>query len=80
MQPSMCCSGVQRIHEMHPTQCGRFFRKPLPSREAGDAGYGVQTVGINTLSKYLKSMCTEAEINMDGRRFTNHSGKVTCAT
>ena len=25
-------------------------------------------------------MCTEAKINMDGRRFINHSGKVTCAT
>ena len=35
---------------------------------------------MNTLSKYLKSMCTEAKINMDGRRFTNHSCKVTCAT
>ena len=37
-------------------------------------------MGINILSMYLKSMCTEAKINMDGRRFTNHSGKVTCAT
>lgn len=36
--------------------------------------------GINSLSKYLKSMCMEAKIKMDGRCFTNHSGKVTCAT
>ena len=37
-------------------------------------------MGINILSMYLKSMCTEAKINMDGKRFTNYSGKVTCAT
>ena len=33
----------------------RFYRKPLPSREAGDVRYGGQAVAINTLSKYLKS-------------------------
>ena len=25
-------------------------------------------------------MCKEAKINMEGKHFTNHSGKVTCAT
>ena len=59
---------------------GRFYRKPLASTELGDVRYGVHPVGINTLSKYLQSMCKEAKINMEGKRFTNHSGKVTCAT
>jgi len=59
---------------------GRFYRKPLPSTEPGDVRYGVHPVGINTLSKYLQSMYKEAQINMEGKRFTNHSGKVTCAT
>ena len=59
---------------------GRFYRKPLDSKEPGDVRYGQHPVGVNSLSKYLKTMCTIAKINMDGRRFTNHSGKVTCAT
>ena len=59
---------------------GRFYRKPLASTDPGDVRFGGQHVGINTLSKYLKAMCTAANINMEGRRFTNHSGKVTCAT
>jgi hypothetical protein len=59
---------------------GRFYRKPLASRELGDVRFGSQPVGINTLSKYLNAMCTAANISLEGRRFTNHSGKVTCAT
>ena len=59
---------------------GRFYRKPLPSSEPGDIRFGNQPIGINTLSKYLKTMCMAANINLEGRRFTNHSGKVTCAT
>ena len=59
---------------------GRFYRKPLPSREQGDISFGNQPIGINTLSKYLKAMCIAAKINLEGRRFANHSGKVTCAT
>ena len=59
---------------------GRSYRKPLPSKEPGDTRFGLQPVGLNTLSKYLKTMCTEAKIDTNGRRLTNHSGKVTCAT
>ena len=59
---------------------GRFYRKVLPSRDPGDIRFGSQPIGINTLSKYLKTMCVAANINFEGRRFTNHSGKVTCAT
>ena len=59
---------------------GRFYRKPLPSREQGDIRFGNQPIGIYTLSKYLKTMCIAANVNVERRRFTNHSGKVTCAT
>ena len=67
---------VQRILEMHSKQW-KILRKATSKQGARS---GEQPIGINILSKYLKSMCTEAKINMDGRRFTNHSGKVTCAT
>ena len=77
---SRCVVGVFREYMRCIPSSVRFYRRPLPSREAGDVRYGVQVAGINTLSKYLKLMCTEAKINMDGIRFTNHSGKVTCAT
>ena len=46
---------------------GRFYRKPLRSTEPGDLRFGGQHVGINTLSKYLKAMCTAANINMEGQ-------------
>ena len=60
-------------------ETGQFYRKPLESTEPGDIGFGKQPVGINT-SKYLRSMCIAAKIDMEGRRFSNHYGKVTCAT
>jgi hypothetical protein len=44
---------------------GRFYRKPLDSKEPGDVCYGQHPVGVNSLSKYLNSMCTIAKINMD---------------
>ena len=59
---------------------GRFHRKPLPSREKGDIRFENQTTRINTLSKYLKTTCITANINLEGQRSTNHWGKVTCAT
>ena len=59
---------------------GRFYRKPLPSVEEGDTRFGIQPVGVNTLSKYLRSMCLDTKINLQGKRLTNHSGKVTYAT
>ena len=59
---------------------GRFYRKPLESQEPGDTRHGIYPVGINTLSKYLKSMSGEAKINTGGKRFIPHLNKVTCAT
>ena len=56
---------------------GRLNRKPLPRREQGDTRFGI---GINTLSRYLKTVCIAANVNVEGRRFTNHSGKVMCST
>ena len=67
---------VQRILGMHSKQ---WKILPKDTSKQG-ARFREQPIGINILSKYLKYLCTEAKINMDGRRFTNHSGKVTCAT
>ena len=70
---------IEEFTECVPST-GRFYRKILPSREPGDIRFGSQPIAINTLSKYLKTMCLAAIINFEERRFTNHSGKVTCAT
>ena len=61
-------------------ESGRFYRKPLVNVKAGDIRYSKQPIGINILTKYLQSKCAEVQINMEGRGFSNHSGKVTCAT
>ena len=61
-------------------ETGQFYRRPFESTEPGDIKFGKQPVGINTLSKYLWSMCITVQIDIEGRRFSNHSGKVTCAT
>ena len=61
-------------------ESGRFYRKPLPSKELGNVRFGKLPVGINTLGKYMKSMFAKAGISTEGRNITNHSGKVTCAT
>ena len=62
---------VQRILEMHSKQW-KILTKATSKQGARS---GEQPIGINILSKYLKYLCTEATINMDGRHFTNHSGK-----
>ena len=76
---SRCVVAVFKEYLRCIPSTGRFYRKPLGSHEPGDIRYGKHPVGINTLSKYLKSTCAEAKINTGGR-FTNHYGKVTCAT
>ena len=65
---------VQRILGMHSKQW-KILPKATSNKEPGDIRFGEQPIGITILSKYLKSMCTEAKINMEGRRFKNHSGK-----
>ena len=61
-------------------ESGQFYQKPLVNVKAGDIRYSKQSIGINILAKYLQSKCAEVQIDMEGRRFSNHSGKVTCAT
>ena len=64
---------------MHP-KSGRLYRKLPVNVEAGDIRHSKQLIGINTLAKYLQSKCAEAQIDMEVRQFSNHSGKATCAT
>ncbi|KAI8496541.1 hypothetical protein Bbelb_258400 [Branchiostoma belcheri] len=61
-----------------PEKSGRFYRRPLAKSEFPK--FSIQPVGVNKLSTYMKSMCIAAGISLDGRRITNHSGKVTLAT
>ena len=53
---------------------GAFYRKPLGTTPPRFAD---QPIGINTLQNTVKNFCKEA--GFEGQ-FTNHSGKVTCAT
>ena len=53
---------------------GPFYRRPIgesPPR------YSVQPVGINTLKNIVKNFCAQAGFQ---GQYSNHSGKVTCAT
>ena len=53
---------------------GPFYRRPLPGTPPR---YSKQVIGVNKLSVIVKTFCAKA--GFDGY-FTNHSGKVTCAT
>lgn len=53
---------------------GPFYRRPLPG---SPAKYSIQVIGVNKLSIIVKTFCGKA--GFEGY-YTNHSGKVTCAT
>ena len=42
--------------------------------------FSVQLIGINTLSNRMKDLFQAADIHLENRNITNHSGKVTCCT
>ncbi|XP_053406117.1 uncharacterized protein LOC123530577 isoform X1 [Mercenaria mercenaria] len=57
---------------------GYFYRRPLSRlKQNGNVRYSKQPVGINKLRCFMKDMCSLA--GLEGR-YTNHSGKKTCAT
>ena len=58
---------------------GRFHWRLLAPRD-GSITFSAQPVGINTLGKYMNDMFKEAGINLEGRKITGHSGKVTCTS
>lgn len=53
---------------------GPFYRKPLPPKLTRSIVFSSQCVGVNTISKYMKDMFTEAGIDTEGRNIRNHSG------
>ena len=53
---------------------GPFYRRPL---NGAPLRYGQQTIGINKLKSFMKTICAKAGLVGN---FTNHSGKRTCAT
>ena len=56
---------------------GPFYRKPLPPLFFGDIRFSTQIVGKNTLKLTMKRICESGGFH---GYFTNHSGKVTCAS
>ena len=55
-------------------QSGPFYRKPVGDNPPK---FSKQVIGKNKLSTLVKEMCTQAGFSGN---YTNHSGKVTCAT
>ena len=53
---------------------GPFYRRP---NKGSPPKFSCQVIGVRTLGKIVQTFCSEA--NFEGH-FTNHSGKVTCAT
>ena len=53
---------------------GRFYRRPLTG---SPARYSAQVIGKNKLSLIIRKFCDKAGFK---GTYTNHSGKVTCAT
>ena len=53
---------------------GRFYRRPLTG---SPARYSAQVIGKNKLSLIVRKFCDKAGFK---GTYTNHSGKVTCAT
>ena len=69
----MCCEFIPVLFESN-CQVGYFYRRPLIG---SPARYSVQVIGKNRLALIVKNFCHKA--GFEGN-FTNHSGKVTCAT
>ncbi|XP_045167184.2 uncharacterized protein KIAA1958 homolog [Mercenaria mercenaria] len=72
-------SGIVDFYEQYLNALGLsgpFYRRPLNKSE-GHLRYGEQVVGINKLKTFMKDICSSA--GLEGR-YTNHSGKKTCAT
>ncbi len=55
-------------------QVGPFYRRPI---ESSTPKFSLQVIGVHQLETIVKRFCTDA--GFEGY-FTNHSGKVTCAT
>ena len=53
---------------------GPFYRRPIGDNPPR---FSSQIVGVNTLKNIVKNFCTEAGFK---GQFSNHSGKVSCAT
>ena len=69
-----CVVGCFQLYLSLIPKEGGFYRRALygsPPR------FSSQLVGIHTLEKIVPEFCKQAGFN---GRFTNHSGKVTCAT
>jgi hypothetical protein len=73
-QGCRCIVNVYSLYFDLIPEVGPFYRKPL---KGPVPKFGVQVIGRNRLSELMKEICGKAGFVGN---FTNHSGKVTCAT
>jgi hypothetical protein len=74
-----CIVNLFEIYLVH-IPSGDFYMRPLPGKPGRPILFALQNVGINYLSKYMKTMFIDAGINTENRIIRNHSGKVTLCT
>ena len=76
-----CVVNLFKIYLQHIPPKGRFYRRPILSTSGAKIPrFSVQALGKNKMKVMIKSMCLQAGINLEGKKLTNHSGKVTCCT
>ena len=73
-QNDHCIVRIYKAYLSFIPKDGAFYKKPLENRD-GKVPFSVQNVGINQLSQYMKIMFSNADINTEGRKITNNSGR-----
>lgn len=77
-------NSVYKIYEKYLNlipRVGPFYRKPLGSvDENNNIRYSCGVISQNNIRQMLRRFFSEANVNMDGRKITNHSARVTLCT
>ena len=69
-----CVVKIFQLYLSHIPKSGAFYKKPIDNNE-GNILFSAQNMGENHLRTYMKTIFTEAGINTEGRKITNHSGR-----
>lgn len=60
---------------------GSFYRKPLAGTDQNsNVRFSAGTIAQHTLKQMMKNMFNKAELDIQGRRISNHAGRVTLCT
>lgn len=76
-------SGIVHLYKLYlsslkdDSENREFYKRPLPRVGENKIRFGESVVGINKLRTFMKNICAAAGLK---GRYTNHSGKKTCAT